>query len=305
VTATVTPIHTTSPRSAVAAVIVAAALFGTAGPVATLLVPDAWPPAVAAVRLVIGASGLVALVYYRGQGAAWRALLRSRVLWLMGGAVAGYQVAFFIAVNQASVSVAALVAIGSAPLFAGALAWLIGDGSPGWAWAVATAIGLGGLALLTGTGGSQRVAVLGIVAALLAGLSYAIYTVVGVRLSLRGGDPIVILAAAFAIGAVLVSPALVAAREWLFTFAGLAMAGWGGIMSTTLAYAVFALALPVLRPGTIATLTLAEPLTATLLGVLVLNESLAGNQWLGGGLLLAALLVIALFTSPRATQQPH
>jgi DME family drug/metabolite transporter len=51
------------------------------------------------------------------------------------------------------------------------------------------------------------------------------------------------------------------------------------------------LTVPVANP---ATLSLLEPLTATLLGVAWLEERLAVLQWFGVGLLLLGLLVLAL-----------
>ena len=49
-----------------------------------------------------------------------------------------------------------------------------------------------------------------------------------------------------------------------------------GIITTALAYALFAETLTITPVATAVTLTLGEPLTATLLGVLVLRESLNG-----------------------------
>jgi drug/metabolite transporter, DME family len=295
----------------VLAVIAAASLFGTAGAAASLLVPSAWPPSVAAVRLAVGATGLlVVATVWKGHGRDLRRLITTPAMWLMGAAVAGYQVAFFLAVDQASVAVAALVTIGSAPLFAGVLSWALGDGPPGWIWAGMTAMGISGLALLTGVIGSYAASSsygLGVLAALIAGFSYAVYTVVGARVTRAGSDGIVVLAAAFCAAAVLVSPALLLAGQWLWSLQGLTVALWTGLGATTLAYVFFAAALPVLRPATIATLTLAEPLTATFLAVVLLGEMLSAGQWWGIALLGMALVGIGVTTSrrPDTQQEPH
>ena len=62
--------------------------------------------------------------------------------------------------------------------------------------------------------------------------------------------------------------------SWLASPAGMALALWLGLATTSAGYLLFGLGLPVLQPGHIATLTLLEPVGATLLAVLVLEESL-------------------------------
>lgn len=295
---------------AAAAVIVAAALFGTSGTAQALLAPDAWPPSVAAVRLFGGAAGLVAFAAWRGFVPACAALVRERIVWAMGLAVAAYQGLFFIALERTSVAVGTLVAIGSAPLLAGLLGWVAGQGRPGTVWALGTAMGLAGLVLLTLTpayGDSAHGAAdpWGVLAALGAGASYAVYTVIGVRLAGAGHPPEAVMAVPFTIGAVLLSPFLLAAGTWLFTAEGLALALWLGLVATALAYVLFGTALPWLAPGTIATLTLTEPLMATLLGVVVLSERLLGGQWLGCALILGAVVLIGAWGSrPQGVTNP-
>ena len=57
---------------------------------------------------------------------------------------------------------------------------------------------------------------------------------------------------------------------------------------------LFGLGLPVLQPGHIATLTLLEPVGATLLGVLILGEQVSATGWLGVVLLLGGLAAVGL-----------
>jgi DME family drug/metabolite transporter len=276
-------------RGAVWGVLAAAALFSTSGTSKALLVPDAWPPSVAAVRLLVGALGMVAFVRLTSRpGLA--GLLRDPVVWLMALGVAGYQAFFFIGVQRTGVAVGTLVALGAAPLMAGALGWLAREGAPGWTWAIATGIGIAGLALLTGGGAGDPA---GVAAALGAAASYAVYTVFGARLARAGHDPSTVLAAAFALGAVLLVPFL-AQAQWVFSGSGLLLALWLGLAATSLAYLLFGLGLPVLQPGHIATLTLLEPVGATLWGVLLLGETLPAAGWLGCGLIVTALVLVGV-----------
>lgn len=274
-------------RAPVAGVLVAAALFSTSGTSKALLAPQAWPPSVAAVRLLIGAIGMVAFVLLARRRGFTR-LLRRPLVWLMAVGVAGYQAFFFVAVQRTGVAVGTLVALGAAPLMAGVLGWFAREGAPGWLWAAATAIGVIGLALLTGGGDVDGV---GVAAALLAAASYAIYTVFGARLARDGEDPSTVLTAAFVLGAVLLVPFL-AQAQWVTTPSGLVLALWLGLAATTLAYLLFGLGLPVLQPGVIATLTLLEPVGATLWGVLLLGETLSVAGWAGCGIIVAALVLV-------------
>lgn len=285
-----------------AGVLAAALLFSTTGTSRTLLAPDAPALEVAAARLAVGAVGMVVVValLVRGGRADLGALARRPLAWVMALGVAGYQGFFFLGVDGAGVAVGTLVALGSAPLLSGLLAWAVGAGAPGRAWLLATVLAVAGLALLTGLGGGAP-SVAGVVAALGAGASYAVYTVLGARLATEGYDGGAVLAVPFALGAVLLSPWLVgglvaAGRQgdegWLGTPDGWALVLWLGLAATSAAYLLFGLGLAVLPAGHIATLTLLEPVGATLLGVLLLGEVLGAAGWLGCALVLAGLAVL-------------
>ncbi len=271
-------------------VLAAAALFSTSGTSTALLAPDAWAPSVAAVRLLVGAMGMVAFVLYRGWRAEFLGLLRRPLVWLMAVGVAGYQAFFFVGVERTGVAVGTLVALGAAPLLAGLLGWGAGEGAPGWVWLAATAVAVTGLVLLTGGGSADM---WGVISALLAAGSYAIYTVFGAKLARDGHPSSVVMAAPFALGALLLVPLLPAAG-WVFSPGGIVLALWLGLAATSVAYILFGLGLPVLQPGHIATLTLLEPVGATLLGVAVLGESLTAAGWLGVCLILVGLAAVGL-----------
>jgi drug/metabolite transporter, DME family len=71
------------------------------------------------------------------------------------------------------------------------------------------------------------------------------------------------------------------------------MALFLGAVPTALAYILFARGLRSLTPGETATLTLAEPLTATGLGILALGERPGVVAAIGAGLALAGLIALA------------
>ncbi len=220
---------------------------------------------------------------------------RSRGALLAAGAgVAAYQLTFFSAVDRTGVAVGTVVAIGSGPAFTGLLGRVAGGEPLRARWVVATALACAGVALLVGGGGGAEVAPGGVALALVAGASYASYTVAAKRLLTAGHRPEAVMARAFGLGAVLLLPVLVATGGGgLGSPGGLALVLFLGAVPTALAYVLFARGLERLGSGETATLTLAEPLTASLLGVLVLGEAPTPAAVAGGLLVLGGLLALA------------
>lgn len=284
--------HRASPRTAALAVMGAAVLFGTSATSLQLLAPDAPPASVAALRLLVGSAGLVAFVALRGGFAGLLGLWRLPSVWLMGLAVAGYQVLFFLGTSSAGVAIGTLISLGVAPFLAGIIGWLAREGPPGWLWAGSTVIAILGLGLLMAGGlGSGQPG--GMAAAAGAGACYAMYTVLGVRLSRGAHAPSAVLAASFSVGAVLLLPAVIGTTWWL-TASGAAEVLWLGLVTTTAGYLLFGVGLRALQPGHIATLTLLEPAVATVLGVAVLDEVVSAAGWAGSLLIVGALALLGL-----------
>lgn len=270
------------------AVLAAAALFGTSATATELLAPDAPSAAVAALRLLIGAAGLIVIVLVIGHGADLLALWRRPIVWLMGAGVAGYQTMFFIGTSRTGVAIGTLASLALAPFLAGLLGWALREGAPGWVWAASTVVAIAGVAFLT-VGNVGVVDRWGIAAAGTAGACYAVYTVLGARLARDGSHPTSVLAASFAIGAVVLIPFALGSGTWWASVSGVAYLIWLGVVATTAAYVLFGRGLKVLQPGHIATLNLAEPVVATFLGVLVVGEVLGLGSWVGAVLVLIAL----------------
>lgn len=291
---------TTQARAALA-VLLAAALFGTSATSLALLTPGAPGPSVAAMRLLVGALGLVVVVLARGGRQDLTALWRRPATWVMGAAVAGYQAFFFMGTARAGVAIGTLISLAAAPFLAGILGWILREGAPGWTWVVSTVIAVVGLTLLVSTNLGVEEPI-GMLYSLGAGVCYAIYTVVGVRLSRDGRPPSAVLAASFSIGAVLLLPAAVTSTWW-FSAAGVVEVLWLGLATTTAAYLLFGVGLRTLQPGHIATLNLFEPVVATILGVVILGEFLGGTGWLGTVLVLAALALLGLSESRRSSSR--
>lgn len=274
-------------RLAVARILGAALLWGTTGTAQALAPPGATPLAVGAIRLAIGGTALVVLAVGRGRSlrAPWTPALLAAI------GVAAYQPTFFAGVERTGVALGTVVAIGSAPVLAGALGWLVRRERPERVWYPATLFAVAGVALIAGS--PVAVDPLGVLLAVGAGASYAVYATASKPLVERMGV-IPGMAVAFGGGAVLLAPLLVVIDlSWLAEPSGWVVALWLGLATVAAAYLLFGLGLRSLDVATVATLSLAEPAMATVLGVVVLGERPGSTAWIGVGLVGAGLAWLA------------
>jgi DME family drug/metabolite transporter len=291
-------------RMARAHVLTAAVLFGTTG-TAQALGPDIEPLVVGSARIAVGAAllGAVAL-------AAGRARLGSgdrRLVLVAGLFVAVYQASFFAAVADTGVAIGTVVALGSAPAFTGVLSHAFAGERLERCWFAATGLACAGVALLTlgGSSGGQ-VSAPGIGLALAAGAGYAGYAVIAKHLLDRGGTPEGVMAAVFGTGALALLPALALVDTGdLLTADGLALAAYLGVVTTALAYVLFARGLQRIGASETATLTLAEPVTAMALGFAVLGERPGAAAVAGAALVLAGLALLAVRLDRRPLSAPR
>ena len=109
-------------RGAVLSAVASGALFGTARTAAAFAPATASPLGIGWVRIAGGALVLTVVTGLLGRRLGEiRSAVRRPLLWVAAAGAAGYQVCFFAATRNASVALATLVAVGSAPLFSGFL----------------------------------------------------------------------------------------------------------------------------------------------------------------------------------------
>lgn len=289
-----------SPLVARVHVLTAAVLFGTTG-TAMALGPGIEPVAVGTARIVVGAVLLVAVALVLGGGRLRLGAADRGLVLLSGVFVAVYQASFFAAVAETGVAVGTVVALGSAPAFTGLLARTFAGERLQPRWYAATGLACAGVCLLTLGGGSGEVSAPGVALALAAGAGYAGYAVAGKRMLDQGATPEATMAAVFAAGGLILSPLLfVVPTAGLLTTDGLVLALYLGALPTALAYILFARGLERLGPSETSTLTLAEPVTAMVLGFAVLSERPGAAAAAGAALVLAGLALLALPSVRRA-----
>jgi DME family drug/metabolite transporter len=286
-----------------ALLIVAAAMtWGTTG--ATMKLVAALSPVspllVGLMRVAIAAPCLCVAAWWRGGELRLPARGdRSRIL-VAGLAMGAFQACYFWGVAMTSVAIGSLIAICSAPLLITVLAGrFLGERIDGPTW-VALAMGTSGAALLTagphGLGPVPPGFLAGVALALGAGLSYAVYAVL-VKDVVRRVPPLGLAALTFSVSALSLLPVLILERPVADVRA------WGlfaylGLVPTAGAYIVYLFGLRT-TPVTLAgVLTLVEPLTATLLGVLFFRDRLGVAGAAGATLLVSAVLWLTTRRSP-------
>jgi drug/metabolite transporter, DME family len=299
-------------RLAVAAVLAAAAMWGSTGTAAHFAPAGATSASIGAARIALGGVLLLATGVRTASGRREVARLLAAgdrpwrvraVIGLAAAAVAGYQVCFFTAVRETGVAVGTVVAIGSAPVLTGLLSRLAGGPPLGRRWAMATGAAVAGCVVLVTGGRAAGVRPEGVLLALAAGLCYAVYAVAAARLIARGSPETAVMGLLFGGAAVLLAPVLAVSPDgWVVTARGLAVIGYLGVVTTAVAYLLYGRGLRTLAAPVAVTLGLAEPAVAALLGLAVLGERVSGAAV--AGLILVGLALVGLASGRGADPLP-
>ena len=279
-------------------VLAAAVLWGTTGTAQAFAPESAGPLSVGAMRIAAGGLAMLAFAALRGELrglGGWPPLATAG----MALAVAAYQPLFFAGVSLTGVAVGTVTAIGSAPVWAGLIGLLFGGEKPSARWALATALAVAGCALLLLGSGGVSVDPLGVLLCLAGGLGYVIFATIA-KGFLRTEPQAAVMGVVFTLGALALSPAaLFTDFSWLAEPRGALAAAELGLLATAAAYLLFAAGLSRVPVATAATLSLAEPLTAGTLGVLLLNERLSPAAITGIALLLSGLILTSTTSSDK------
>jgi drug/metabolite transporter, DME family len=282
-------------------VVLAALCWGLSGGIGGILMANGWDAFV--VAFYRGAIGLLFVLVWlalrpRGSG------LASRRLWfwsaIAGLGVAGNFAFYFVSIAEGSVAVAVTLMY-CAPVFVYLVSFALKLERPTpLKWAAIVMVMLG-VVLLTGVYeiGAGGVTPISVGAGLLSGVSYAVF-IFGFKYAAPHGSPQAILVIAFAaLVAILVWPgdadqalAVLSTPSWpLFAILGVLGAG--------LSFFLYIVGLKHTAPAVASIVAMVEPVTASLFGVVVLNERLAGLQIFGMGLILITVTALSVYSSTR------
>ena len=274
----------------------AAVSWGTTGSVTNVLVTRAGAGAlvIGATRMLIGA--ILLLIAARWVAGSLRVDPADR--WrcvVLGLCMAAFQATYFSAVTLVGIATAALIAICSAPLLiTGLAAAALGERLTARVGS-ALALGVIGTALLiVGPRAAADVSVrfvAGVLLALGASFAYALYVVVA-KATLARTPPLPLAAANFGVAALALAPVLAGADVGRQVALGWPWLLYLGAVTTAGAYAIYTIGLRDVPASAAGVASLAEPLTATLLGVVLFGERLGTAGVIGAVLLFTALALL-------------
>ena len=288
-----------------------AAAFGTSGVFATALLDAGWSAA-AAVTVRVGLAALVltvpAVLQLRGR---WH-LLRSNVGSVLAFgllAVAGCQLAYFLAVGRLSVGVALLLEYSGVVLVV-LWTWLRHGQRPSAVTATGVGVAVVGLVLVLDVVRGAQIDPLGVVWGLLAAVGLASYFVISAR-SDGALPPLVSAWGGLGVGAVALGlAAAVGLVPWRTSAADVELAGaqvtWLvpvlglALLAAAFAYATGVAAIRRLGSRLSSFVGLTEVLFAVLFAAMLLGQEPGPVQLLGGVVVLAGIVLVRAGERPAA-----
>jgi DME family drug/metabolite transporter len=267
-------------------------LAGTAGTVAAIYAVNTPSAVIGFVRLSIGALTLLILAPFFGGMIRNLPRLAARPgVWIMAASSASYQVFFFASVERSGVATAALVTVGCIPVSAGIVGWIFLRERLSNIWFLSTAIAISGL-VIASLGELQTNDVTGLLFAVAAGSGIGAY-INAAKIEVRaGGHSMQLPGMAFLIGSIglffIVRTDLIQV-QW--TTQTILLAIYLGAVTMGIANGIQTVGLRGISPGVASTMMLADPVTAAVLGVIVLGEVVTLNGAIGLILVVIGLVM--------------
>jgi DME family drug/metabolite transporter len=290
-------------------VVAAGLLWGTGGLSGALLgrAADLHPLAVATYRLAGGGVSLLILLAGTGRLRPLNGPAVRRVV-LVGLLSALYQGCYFAAVSLTDLSLATLIPIGLAPVLVLVVEATRRRSVPAPVSLVAVTLAVSGLVLLVGApgpgvGGARMAA--GVALAVVTAAGFAGLALLGAR-PVAGLDQVTTIGWGFTAGAVPLA-ALAGSTVGLGftpTAGSLGLLVYLAWVPTALAYALFFVGLRGVAASSAAVIAVLEPVTASVLGVLVLGQRMTALGVLGAAVLCVAVVVAGLGGGPTVDRAP-
>jgi len=161
------------------------------------------------------------------------------------------------------------------------------------------AVSIAGVAVLGLAKADEDGTMAGVISAMLAGASYAVYSLATVRVG-EAVPSATAAAATIGAGALLTLPVLVIIPPvWLSGIEPWIGILFLGIGTTAIAYALYTWGLGRIAASTAVTLVLVEPVTAWLLATFIVGEVVTLTRLVGASLILVGLALVAMVPSRR------
>jgi DME family drug/metabolite transporter len=278
-------------------------LAGTAGTVAAIYAINTPSPVIGFVRLFIGAITLLMLAPFLGGKLSHLPRLITRPgVWIMAASSASYQVFFFASVDRTGVATAALITVGCIPVSAGIVGWIFLRERPSRVWYISTAIAISGL-VIASIGELQTNDATGIIFAVIAGSGIGAY-INAAKIEVRaGGHSTQLPGMAFLLGSFglfFVVRSDLLQVEW--NTQTILLAVYLGAVTMGIANGIQIVGLRGISPGVASTMMLADPVTAAVLGVVVLGDEITLNGTVGLILVVIGLAMQSFSAEDSSTK---
>ncbi|MRI33811.1 EamA family transporter [Endozoicomonas sp. OPT23] len=294
--------------SGITAILTASLLWGTTGTAATFA-PEVSPVAIGAAAMGFGGLLQALLAMRKIQQA--RITLQNHLTLLCLGAlgIAVYPLAFYSSIHLSGVAIGTVVSIGAAPLFSALLEKMTGHFHFTKTWMIGMTTGLAGIALLASSesssvmvDGSNTANLLGILCGLIAALTYAFYSWAAHRLITSGASSGAAMGSMFGLGGLLLMPVLYYTGAPLLASSGNLLVGiYMAMVPMGLGYICFGFGLAYVKASLATTLTLTEPVVATVLAVFLVGEELTSSGLTG--ILLIFICLYFLTRTPKVASE--
>lgn len=280
-------------------VVIAALFWGISAGIGAMLMAEGWHPFVVSFyRGVIGLLFVLVWLTLRWQNSG----LGNPRLWfwsvIAGLGVAGNFAFYFISIAEGSVAVSATLMY-CAPVFVYLVSFTLKLETPTPTKWLAIAMVMLGIVLLTQIYdiGPSGITPVGVGAGLLAGLCYAVF-IFGFKYATPYGSPQAILVIAFAVLATI----LFVPSNMEQVFAVRSTPDWPlfitlGVLGAGFSFVLYIIGLKDTAPAIASIVAMVEPVTASLFSVLVMEETLAGMQILGMGLILITVTALSVYSN--------
>lgn len=300
------PVQETSGRSSVAIgiffAVMAGFCWGTFGIARALGPSNATSISASGFRLLIAAIGLIIWAWssgaFRQAGPAKNWPFPSMIL--SGIGLGGFTYLYLESMYRAGVSIGAPVSCASIPIFSMILEMILYKKKPSAGQFMGMVVAIVGMTLATYAPDEQIDASTrfsGVMFALASGLVFAGYSL-SIQANTAKYPRLMVQSCVFSAGAVmmLIWAVLKTDISWIATPQGLASAAWLGLISGVLGYWLYIRSMAHIPVSIATTLSMVEPLTGTILGIIILKESTDPLKMTG-----LLILFIGIFLVGRAS----